>query len=147
MVLDLLTASVGGVCALLNETCCTYIPDETNGEDGHRVSNAIRQLNEIKRGMQQDIHPSRGSLFFMAYFSTVVATVFENHDSCVVMTLTVLLLFCLFTLCIVPCISAMRLGMVGGIVGTILSQDYQLLDENQDYDDTMKEESLNLPVV
>ncbi|MEQ2190106.1 hypothetical protein GOODEAATRI_032246, partial [Goodea atripinnis] len=28
--------SVGGVCALLNETCCTYIPDETNGEDGHR---------------------------------------------------------------------------------------------------------------
>ncbi|MEQ2234548.1 hypothetical protein ILYODFUR_032751 [Ilyodon furcidens] len=53
MVLDLLTASVGGVCTLLNETCCTYIPAETNGEDGHRVS----QLNEIKRGMQQDVHP------------------------------------------------------------------------------------------
>ncbi|MEQ2291938.1 hypothetical protein AMECASPLE_017914 [Ameca splendens] len=27
MVLDLLTASVGGVCALLNETCSTYIPN------------------------------------------------------------------------------------------------------------------------
>ncbi|MEQ2292976.1 hypothetical protein AMECASPLE_028497 [Ameca splendens] len=38
MVLDLLTASVGGVCALLIETCCTYIPDKTNGEDGHTVT-------------------------------------------------------------------------------------------------------------
>ncbi|MEQ2297179.1 hypothetical protein AMECASPLE_032148 [Ameca splendens] len=116
MVLDLLTASVGGVWALLNETCCTYIPNETSDEDGHRVSDAIhqsvistaysivgcgclspavygreagytldrslvhskatvqptappcspaiRQLNEIKRGMQQDVHPGRGSLFF-----------------------------------------------------------------------------------
>ncbi|MEQ2246081.1 hypothetical protein ILYODFUR_034536 [Ilyodon furcidens] len=35
MVLDLLTPSFGGVCALLNETCCIYIPDKTNGKDGH----------------------------------------------------------------------------------------------------------------
>ncbi|MED6278016.1 hypothetical protein CHARACLAT_019423 [Characodon lateralis] len=45
MVLDLLMALVVGACALLNETYCTYIPDETNSEDGHRVSNAICQLN------------------------------------------------------------------------------------------------------
>ncbi|MED6237550.1 hypothetical protein ATANTOWER_027482 [Ataeniobius toweri] len=62
MVLDLLMASFGGVCALLNETCCTYIPDETNGEDGHTVSDAICQFNEIKRCMWQDVHPGRGSL-------------------------------------------------------------------------------------
>lgn len=30
MVLDLLTAEKGGVCVLLNTTCCTYIPDEVN---------------------------------------------------------------------------------------------------------------------
>ncbi|MEQ2316811.1 hypothetical protein AMECASPLE_036399 [Ameca splendens] len=62
MVLDMLTTSFGGVCTLLNETCCTYFPDETNGKDGHRVSDAIRQLSEIKRGMQPDVHPGRGSL-------------------------------------------------------------------------------------
>ncbi|MEQ2300408.1 hypothetical protein AMECASPLE_025121 [Ameca splendens] len=88
----MLTPSVGGVCTLLNETCCTYIPDETNDEDGHRVSNAICQLNEIKRDLQQDVHPGRGSLFswltsgpwwqlFLKIMTPVIA---------------VLLLFCLF---------------------------------------------------
>ncbi|MED6282562.1 hypothetical protein CHARACLAT_033406 [Characodon lateralis] len=142
MVLDLLTASVGGVYALLNETCCTYIPDETNGEDRHRVSDAIHQLNEIKRGMQQHVHPGRGSLFFVAYFRTVVATVFENHDPCHGCVIVV----CLFTLCIVPCISTMILRMVGGTVDTMLSQDYQLLDKDQDYV-ILEEESLNLTIV
>ncbi|MEQ2304210.1 hypothetical protein AMECASPLE_024607 [Ameca splendens] len=43
MVLNLLMALVVGAYALLNETCCTYIPDETNSEDGHRS-------NDIKDG-------------------------------------------------------------------------------------------------
>ncbi|MEQ2192392.1 hypothetical protein XENOCAPTIV_010989 [Xenoophorus captivus] len=140
---SLLTASVGGVCALLNKTCCTYIPDEPNGEDGHRVSDTIRQLNEIKRGMQQVVHPSRRSFFLWLTSGPWWQLLLKILTP----VIAVLLLFCLFTLCVIPCIRAMILRMVGGIVGTMLSQDYQLLDEDQDYDDTLEEESLNLTIV
>ncbi|MEQ2223188.1 hypothetical protein ILYODFUR_034239 [Ilyodon furcidens] len=61
MVLYLVTAPSGGVCALLNETCCTYIPDETG--DGHTVSEALDKLKEIRKGMQQDARPGQGGLF------------------------------------------------------------------------------------
>ncbi|MEQ2304731.1 hypothetical protein AMECASPLE_030350, partial [Ameca splendens] len=143
MVLDLLTASVGGICALLNETCCTYIPGKTNGKDGHRVSDTICQLNEIKRGMKQDLHPGRGSLSSWLTSGPWWQLLLK------IMTpvIAVLLLFAFFTLCVIPCIGAMILRMVGGIFDTMLSQDYQLLDKNQDYDDIMEEKSLNLTIV
>ncbi|XP_047244641.1 syncytin-B-like [Girardinichthys multiradiatus] len=143
MVLDLLTASFGGVCALLNEICCTYIPDDTNGEDGHIVSDAICQLNEIKRGMQQDVHPGGGSFFLWL----TSGPWWQLLLKIITPVIAVLLLFCLFTLCVIPCIRAMILRMVGGIVDTVLSQDYQLLDEDQNYDDTLEEKSLNLTIV
>ncbi|MED6279115.1 hypothetical protein CHARACLAT_031275 [Characodon lateralis] len=90
------------------------------------LSDAIRQLNEIKRGMQQDVHPGRGSFFpwltsgpWWQLFLKIMTPV-----------ITVLLLFCLFTLYVIPCIRTMILRMVGGIVDTMFSQDYQLLDED-----------------
>ncbi|MEQ2226798.1 hypothetical protein ILYODFUR_031071 [Ilyodon furcidens] len=59
-VLDLVTATSGEVCTLLNETYCTYIPDGTG--DGHTVSEALAQLKEIRKGMQQDARRGQGGL-------------------------------------------------------------------------------------
>lgn len=42
MVLDLLVAPQGGVCTMINTSCCTYIPDES--QDGHDVPDALEQL-------------------------------------------------------------------------------------------------------
>uniref|UniRef100_A0A3B3HLR8 Uncharacterized protein n=1 Tax=Oryzias latipes TaxID=8090 RepID=A0A3B3HLR8_ORYLA len=42
LVLDLLVAQEGGVCKMLNDTCCTFIPDNTN--EGHSITEALHQL-------------------------------------------------------------------------------------------------------
>uniref|UniRef100_A0A3B3I7X7 Uncharacterized protein n=1 Tax=Oryzias latipes TaxID=8090 RepID=A0A3B3I7X7_ORYLA len=39
LVLDLLTASSGGVCRMVGDTCCTFIPDSTS--DGQDISTAL----------------------------------------------------------------------------------------------------------
>ena len=39
MILDMLTASQGGVCALLGAECCVYVPD-----DHHNVRQALQAL-------------------------------------------------------------------------------------------------------
>ncbi|MED6292383.1 hypothetical protein CHARACLAT_033304 [Characodon lateralis] len=101
------------------------------------VSIAIRQLNEIKRGMQQDVHPGRGS--FLAYFWTVVSTAFENHH-CVIIVLP------FYSVCY-SLYQSNDINDVGGIFDTMLSQDYQLLDEDQNYDVIMEVKSLNLTIV
>uniref|UniRef100_A0A8C8DE31 Uncharacterized protein n=1 Tax=Oryzias sinensis TaxID=183150 RepID=A0A8C8DE31_9TELE len=39
LVFDLLTASSGGVCKMVRDTCCTFIPDGTS--DGQDISTAL----------------------------------------------------------------------------------------------------------
>ncbi|MEQ2257629.1 hypothetical protein ILYODFUR_036635 [Ilyodon furcidens] len=80
MVLDLVTAPSGGICAVLNETCCTYIPGETR--DDHTVSEASAQLIEVRKGkVCSRMHTRARRPSLMAYLWTVVATAIENHDS------------------------------------------------------------------
>uniref|UniRef100_A0A3P9HZ08 ERVV2 protein n=1 Tax=Oryzias latipes TaxID=8090 RepID=A0A3P9HZ08_ORYLA len=46
LVLDLLTASSGGVCKMVGDTCCTFIPDGTS--DGQDISTALHDLAELQ---------------------------------------------------------------------------------------------------
>uniref|UniRef100_A0A3B3ILP8 ERVV2 protein n=1 Tax=Oryzias latipes TaxID=8090 RepID=A0A3B3ILP8_ORYLA len=46
LVLDLLVAQEGGVCKMLNDTCCTFIPD--NNDEGHIVTEALHQLEKVQ---------------------------------------------------------------------------------------------------
>lgn len=46
-VLDLLTASQGGVCKIIGQTCCTYIPDESG--DGGTITMALQNLTALQR--------------------------------------------------------------------------------------------------
>uniref|UniRef100_A0A8C6U7L9 Uncharacterized protein n=1 Tax=Neogobius melanostomus TaxID=47308 RepID=A0A8C6U7L9_9GOBI len=45
VVLDLLTASSGGVCARIGTGCCTFIPD--NSGDGGLITQAIKDMVTI----------------------------------------------------------------------------------------------------
>ncbi|XP_063049715.1 LOW QUALITY PROTEIN: endogenous retrovirus group PABLB member 1 Env polyprotein-like, partial [Engraulis encrasicolus] len=49
--LDLLTASVGGACVLINSSCCSYIPDNTNSFE---VTDALEQLRNLGAAMIKD---------------------------------------------------------------------------------------------
>ncbi len=44
LVLDQLTASQGGVCVIVGNSCCTYVPD--NDADGHLIDQGIKNITK-----------------------------------------------------------------------------------------------------
>ena len=54
-VLDLLTAPQGGVCAMVGQYFCTYIPE--NDEDGPLIDQASLNLTALQSTMISDLHP------------------------------------------------------------------------------------------
>ena len=61
MVLDLLTAAQGGVCVIVNTTCCTYIPSE--GEGAHSIQDALERMKQLQKIQIAD-HVLTGSGWF-----------------------------------------------------------------------------------
>uniref|UniRef100_A0A3P9K7R7 Uncharacterized protein n=1 Tax=Oryzias latipes TaxID=8090 RepID=A0A3P9K7R7_ORYLA len=84
LVLDLLTASSGGVCKMVGDTCCTFIPDSTS--DGQDISTALHDLTELQLTSGPWWH-------LLLKLLTPI--------------LIVLCLFCLFTTCALPCVMSM----------------------------------------
>lgn len=60
MALDYLLAEQGGVCALINNTCCTYIPDYSNNITDHinKVKEAVAALRRRPKSMLDGISDS-----------------------------------------------------------------------------------------
>ncbi|XP_077148846.1 uncharacterized protein LOC143809692 [Ranitomeya variabilis] len=52
MALDMILAEKGGVCKMIKDTCCTYIPDNT-GPNG-KVTVAIQKLTELSEELKQN---------------------------------------------------------------------------------------------
>lgn len=50
-VLDLLTASQGGVCKPIGQTCCTYIPDESG--NGGSITIALQNLTALQMYVEE----------------------------------------------------------------------------------------------
>ncbi len=44
LVLDQLTASQGGLCVIVGDSCCTYVPD--NDVDGHLIDQGIKNITK-----------------------------------------------------------------------------------------------------
>ncbi|XP_030579795.1 uncharacterized protein LOC115776311 [Archocentrus centrarchus] len=61
IVLDLWTASQGGVCKIIGKTCCTYIPDEDNA--GGAIREALDRLTELQKYVQQHTQESQSDWF------------------------------------------------------------------------------------
>lgn len=49
MVLDTLTAAQGGVCAMMGDSCCTFIP--ANDEESGNLSLAIQAMKDLRKDM------------------------------------------------------------------------------------------------
>uniref|UniRef100_A0AAQ4RXE1 Envelope protein n=1 Tax=Gasterosteus aculeatus aculeatus TaxID=481459 RepID=A0AAQ4RXE1_GASAC len=56
MVLDQLTAAQGGVCAIVGEYCCTFIPE--NDKDEGIIHQAIQNMTKLQESMTRDKSPS-----------------------------------------------------------------------------------------
>ncbi|KAL6455209.1 hypothetical protein MHYP_G00363610 [Metynnis hypsauchen] len=54
MALDLLLTKEGGVCAMVGDSCCTYIP--ANDEDHGAISVALDRMQQVSTQLQLDEH-------------------------------------------------------------------------------------------
>ncbi|KAL6482697.1 hypothetical protein MHYP_G00075690 [Metynnis hypsauchen] len=54
MALDLLLAEEGGVCAMVGDSCCTYIP--ANDEDHGSIAVALDRMRQVSTELQLDEH-------------------------------------------------------------------------------------------
>lgn len=100
MVLDQLTASQGGVCAMVGEYCCKFIPE--NDAVGHMIADGIANLTALQKAMIKDQHAVSDG-WFEWFFSSWKALLFK---------LGVLLLFFLI---LVPCIVPLLRRMVANM--------------------------------
>lgn len=55
MALDLLTASRGGVCAMVGDYSCAFVPE--NDADGHLIDSALKNLTKLQKAMIDDGSP------------------------------------------------------------------------------------------
>ncbi|XP_069028136.1 endogenous retrovirus group PABLB member 1 Env polyprotein-like [Embiotoca jacksoni] len=119
MVLDLLTASEGGVCVKIGTTCCTYIPDEVNTN----ISKAMNVLKQMQSVMTKD-HPGIGSWDIYSWLTTgpwwhMLLKIFMP-------VLMVLIIFCVLISCVIPCLRMMMQKMVANtFFNYMLLQQYE----------------------
>lgn len=140
MVLDLLVAPQGGVCAMINTSCCTYIPDNT--QDGHDVANAIHQLKNIQSAMTQDSKTSDASWWSWFFPGPWWTAMLRGA----VIVISVLICVCLLFACCIPCIQGLIRRMVTGtmIMYTQVIPDEESAVEQKDInEDDSEDEDLN----
>ncbi|KAL6482202.1 hypothetical protein MHYP_G00102820 [Metynnis hypsauchen] len=65
MALDLLLAEEGGVCAMVGDSCCTYIP--ANDEDHGSIAVALDRMQQVSTQLQLDEHGGRGQYTWTGY--------------------------------------------------------------------------------
>ncbi|XP_051803277.1 uncharacterized protein LOC127533651 [Acanthochromis polyacanthus] len=129
--LDLLLAAQGGVCEVVNDHCCTYIPDHKGNYT------LIRQkLDEIKidilRNQDKGIFPGWD---FTSWFTS--GGIFQTIKRFVVISICILLLFCIFATCILPCLRSMISKMITTsiIAYAALEMEEPQCDSNDENDD------------
>lgn len=102
--LDFLTASQGGVCKIIGSTFCTFIPDETG--TGGTIHDTLHDLEELKHYVDSATHGSQPFDFPSCLTCGIWWQLLLKIGTPI---LTVLILFCLFTTCVIPCLRSMML--------------------------------------
>ena len=95
--LDLLTASQGGVCAIVGDACCTWIPEDD--ADGHSIALAVDNLKKLLSDELKDSTGQAGdwfeNLFSGLSFSPWLQRVFFTF-------LMIMTLLCVVFCCVIP---------------------------------------------
>lgn len=121
MALDMLLAKEGGVCVMIGEQCCTYIPPN-DSPDGN-ISKALDHMRSIADKLRQDELTGQAGVWnwFLALFSSWRSAFL----ACLPLILIVLIVICCLPLCC-ECVS----GMIRRAVAT----QYQMLQNPLEYE-------------
>lgn len=99
LVLDHLTASQGGVCVIVGETCCTYIPD--NDAKGYIIEEGIKNLSLMAKNLTD--WETNTSSFGWGWGLGWFKGIFTNVTNVVMMRISIVCSV-LLILCLWPCI-------------------------------------------
>uniref|UniRef100_A0A3Q1BH59 Envelope protein n=1 Tax=Amphiprion ocellaris TaxID=80972 RepID=A0A3Q1BH59_AMPOC len=94
--LDMMLASQGGLCVLFNHTCCTYIPDNVHSENMTRALETLKQLQIVMTNDYVNENDWFSKLFSGTWFELLKKFLFTVG--------VLLLMLCMFTSCILPCL-------------------------------------------
>ena len=103
--LDIVLAEKGGLCVLFNTTCCTYIPDNIHSSNMTDALEVLKQLQNMQSKEYVD-----GGTDWLRWLLSGSWTVLLYKGLIVVGIL--LLLFCVFSTCILPCLRKMITKMI-----------------------------------
>ncbi|KAF7645596.1 hypothetical protein LDENG_00201420 [Lucifuga dentata] len=129
MVLDQLTAQQGGICKVIGETCCTYIPD--NDADGHVIDQAIANMTKMEKNLRD--HTSGDSSWFnFAWLSSLFGPTSAFIGKAFSILFVVCLLFGFIICCCIPCF---RGDVIQKMISTSVAQQYVLLQKADSFPD------------
>ncbi|XP_061154210.1 uncharacterized protein LOC133167425 [Syngnathus typhle] len=126
MVLDLLTAAQGGVCHIIGTSCCTYIP----GENDTHIYDAMASLKNLQQAMSNDRVPQQWGFFSWLFSGNWWQLLLK-----LVSPVLVVLVLCLFTTCVIPCLKS---AVTRYVSSTVAHVNIQLLSRDgcDDHDET-----------
>ncbi|CAI5657316.1 unnamed protein product [Oreochromis niloticus] len=120
--LDILLAGKGGLCVLFNNTCCTYIPDNVHSSN---MTDALKILRQLRDAQQQDYVTHTEDWLTWLLSGSWKSLLFKGF----VLVGVLLLLLCLFTSCVIPCLKNMVSKMVTASINA-----YIILPRNEEDD-------------
>lgn len=127
MALDLLLAASGGVCAVVGDQCCTYIPDHS-----HNYTLIRQRLKALKAEIEK--HQSNGIFSNFDLSSWFLSGGwFGIAKKVLIIIVVVMILFCLFTTCILPCVRACINRAINQSVTAAMLAQYDPLPHNDPY--------------
>lgn len=127
VVLDLLTADKGGVCALIGDHCCTYIVDET-GSEGN-VTKAIQDLRQLAKTIAQD-HVNQNFSLWDWFTSGSWTHILQKIG---VLIASILVVLCIIVCCVVPVVKSLVAKTMTTVVGNVYV-NAETLPEPRDVD-------------
>lgn len=125
MASDFLLAEKGEVCALVGDYCCTIIPDSTDNIT--QIIGEVQALQEHLQSQKDDSHWTWDKnllswLTSSSWWSILLKLLMR--------VLTVFILLCLISTCVIPCIKSMIAKMVSSrlmYVHALYQQTYSLI--------------------
>ncbi|TWW71594.1 Endogenous retrovirus group FC1 [Takifugu flavidus] len=124
MALDLITAPQGGVCAMVGDYCCTFIPE--NDADGHLIDSALRNLTKLQKAMIDDGSPPPD------WLTKMLSGWRELLFKIGMMIGIVLLVLAILACCVVPLVRGCIGRLVGSVVTLLQVEEGFLLDDDEE---------------
>lgn len=125
--LDIILAEKGGLCVLFNTTCCTYIPDNIHSLN---MTNALNVLKQLRDAQQQDYVTDTQGWWDWLLSGSWKSLLIKG----LLALFSVMLLFCLFIACIIPCLRSIMTNMFKRMLGNHVLAQSVMEDPYRQYD-------------